>query len=493
MPSGHFCRVFPVQASTFVVYSQVRIRLFRPQAWKLALCFVDIKKATPAARRSEMLCEQVRLSRGKSITAKDPEPFRLLLCFLLLACSTTLLSSCSTASLRSISITPPTGATVLTTQNQTVQFRALGSFQQGTHAATTQDITSTVSWTSSSPSVATIDSSGVATAVGNGTTTITATGTGAFGLLQGTSSVQVSLETYQTGLTSITVVPSTQPITVIGQTANFVAIGNYTGVAPPSQNLTQQVTWVSSAPGVVTITSGEAGGVATAVSPGTATITAVEQSPATGAIVGTATVTVSSSSANGLTAISIIPTSQVVYNTGETSQYIAIGTFSGTTPLSQDITNSPNLKWISSDVGVATISSVGLATETGFGTTAITAEWVQPGAAASTGAATFTSQAGGGPISLPSLSIYKVGNGATTTTATITTSPASSTPSFSCGTGTGCTGYYFSLGTTVTITVSPVPSNFGGFTSNCAPVAGNPVTSCTITLNSSQSVGAIFN
>jgi hypothetical protein len=333
----------------------------------------------------------------------------------------------------------------------------------------------------------------MATAVGNGTTTITATGTGAFGLVQGISSVQVSLATYQTGLTSISVVPSTQPITVIGQTANFVAIGYYTGVTPPSQNLTQQVNWVSSAPGIVTITSGEAGGVATAVSPGTATITAVAQSPAIGAVVGTATVTVSSSSANGLTAISIIPTSQVVYSTGETSQYIAVGTFSGTTPLTQDITDSPNLKWISSDVSVATISSAGLATETGFGTTAITAEWIEPGAAAITGAATFTSQAGGGPITIPSLSIYKVGNGATTTTATITTSPSSSSPSFSCGTGTGCTGYYFSLGTVVTITVSPVPADFGGFTSNCAPVAGNPVSSCTITLNSSQSVGAIFN
>jgi hypothetical protein len=208
--------------------------------------------------------------------------------------------------------------------------------------------------------------------------------------------------------------------------------------------------------------------------------------------VGTATITVSSSSSNGLTAISIIPTTQVVYSTGETSQYIAIGTFSGTTPLTQDITNSPNLKWISSDVSVATISSAGLATETGFGTTAITAEWVQTGTAAITGAATFTSQANG-PATFPSLEVYKVGNGSNTATATITTSPTSTQPAFSCGTGTGCSGYYFPLGTTVTLTVTPVPSNFGGFTSNCTPVAGNPVMSCTVTLNGNQAVGAIFN
>jgi len=45
----------------------------------------------------------------------------------------------------------------------------------------------------------------------------------------------------------------------------------------------------------------------------------------------------------------------------------------------------------------------------------------------------------------------------------------------------------------VTLTVSPVPSNFGGFTSNCTPVAGNPVTSCTVMLNGNEAVGAIFN
>ena len=69
-----------------------------------------------------------------------------------------------------------------------------------------------------------------------------------------------------------------------------------------------------------------------------------------------------------------------------------------------------------------------------------------------TGAATFTSSTGGG-VTLPILSIYKVGNGAATTASTITTSPAPTPPPLSCGTGTNCTGY-FPLGTTVTITVS---------------------------------------
>ena len=323
---------------------------------------------------------------------------------------------------------------------------------------------------------------------------ITAQVNGTFGLVQGTSTVQVNLSaTPVTGLTSISVIPTNQPITILGQTAKFVAIGNYTGQTPASQDLTAQATWSSSAPGVASITNGANGGVATAVSAGTTTITAKSQSQNGSTIVGTATLTVSGSSSTGLIAISIIPTSQVVYATGETAQFIAIGTFSGTTPVTQDITNSPNLKWISSDVSVATISPVGLATETGFGTSAITAEWVQTGTPAITGTATFTSQAGGGPITVPSLQVYKVGAGATTSTATITPSPLSTLAPFSCGTGTGCTGYYYPLGTTVTLTVTPVPANFGGFTSNCIPVAGNPVMSCTIQLNSNQSVGAIFN
>ncbi len=401
-----------------------------------------------------------------------------------------LLTACSEPSLRTVSVSPPSGATVLTAQNQTAQFHALATYQLGSHPPSTQDVTSSAQWTSNSPSVATIDASGVVTAVGTGTAVVTATVHGSFGIVQGTSSVQVNLSaTPVTGLTSISIVPSSQAITVIGQTAKFVAIGNYTGVTPPSQDLTGSVTWASSAPGVATVNSS---GIATAVSAGTATVTATGRSSSGAAVIGTATLTVSSSNANGLVAITIIPNSQVVYSQGETSQYIAIGTFSGTTPLTQDVTNSPNLKWISSDVSVATINSAGLATETGFGTTAITALWTQTGAAAITGTATFTSQVNG-PAIFPSLQIYKVGNGATTSTATITPSPLSTQPPFSCGTGTGCTGYYFPLGTTVTLTVSPLPSNFGGFTSNCTPIAGNPVMSCTVILNGNQAVGAIFN
>src|SRR6185437_1004048 len=136
-----------------------------------------------------------------------------------------LITACSEPSLRTVVVTPGAGATVLTAQGQTAQFHALATYQLGSHPPSTQDVTSTATWTSNSQSVATINSSGVVTAVGTGVAVITATVRGSFGIVQGTSSVQVNLAaTPVTGLTSISIVPSSQPITVIGQTAKFVAI-----------------------------------------------------------------------------------------------------------------------------------------------------------------------------------------------------------------------------------------------------------------------------
>jgi len=72
------------------------------------------------------------------------------------------------ADLRSIAISP-TNASI--TSDQTKQFTAIGTLDDGT----TVDITDAVTWKSADTSVATIDSSGLATAQGTGTTHITAT------------------------------------------------------------------------------------------------------------------------------------------------------------------------------------------------------------------------------------------------------------------------------------------------------------------------------
>src|SRR5450759_4803346 len=78
----------------------------------------------------------------------------------------------STPWLASIALTP--GSATLQTIGATAQFKAVGTYQNRQHPQTANDITSQVTWTSSVPSVATINTSGMATAVDKGTTTITA-------------------------------------------------------------------------------------------------------------------------------------------------------------------------------------------------------------------------------------------------------------------------------------------------------------------------------
>jgi len=75
------------------------------------------------------------------------------------------------AVLDSIAVTPP-DATILTGGTQ--QFTATGTYSD----SSSQDLTSSASWSSSNTSVATINSSGLATGVAQGTSTITATDTG---------------------------------------------------------------------------------------------------------------------------------------------------------------------------------------------------------------------------------------------------------------------------------------------------------------------------
>jgi hypothetical protein len=103
--------------------------------------------------------------------------------------------------------------------------------------------------------VATVNSSGVATAVGNGTTSITATMTASTGSVVGTASLTVS--TNQAGtrdLTSISMIPGSQTINAVGASAQFIVIGTYSA-APTTENLAGQVTWASSATDVATVDS----------------------------------------------------------------------------------------------------------------------------------------------------------------------------------------------------------------------------------------------
>ena len=378
--------------------------------------------------------------------------------------------------LHSISILPAQGITVLTAVGQTAQFTAYGTSQMGNAEPTTANITNSVTWTSTNPSVATINAAGLATAVGAGYTQIIATSNG----ITATSDVTVAIggSGGTSGTPSITIIPSAPIDTFVGETTQFLATGSLTGTGN-SQNLTNQVQWISSNAQVATITTG---GLATAVGSGTTTITAVS-----GGVSGSAVLTVNISGALSQPTLTLIPTSATATFVGETTQFIALGNLSGSGG-AQNLTN--NVTWSSSDVAVATIDQNGLATAVGANTSANSTTITAIGTTNTNSLITATatlSVVSGGTINLPTLAVYMAGTG----TGTITASPGT----IACGSsapGSTCSGT-FSLGTTVTLTAAPASGSvFGGWSSSCTPSLSNPLV-CTVSMNNNKTVGAIFN
>jgi trimeric autotransporter adhesin len=260
-----------------------------------------------------------------------------------------------------VTITPATLISIAITPAQTDaprgtsrQFTATGTFSDNT----TQDVTASVTWSSSSMSVATISnaagSKGLATAAATGATTITA--------LSGTVSGTTTLTVTPATLVSISVTPA-NPSVARGMSRQFTATAIYTDNS--TQDLTAAVTWSSSNAAVATVsnTAGSRGS-ATALAVGTATISA-----ASGSISGSVTLTVTPAT---LASITITPLNPSIAR-GTSRQFTATGTYSDST--TQNLTDS--VAWYSSNTAVAAISnaagSKGLATSAATGATTITA------------------------------------------------------------------------------------------------------------------------
>lgn len=116
----------------------------------------------------------------------------------------------------------------------TVAFSATGTLGNNT----TEDVTAAVTWSSSSPGVATV-SAGTVTGVSLGVATITATA----------NHITVTAPVVVTTMTSFTVSPNSWSPSS-SATQQFQAVGN--GNAP---TITNQVTWTSSDTNCVTITN----------------------------------------------------------------------------------------------------------------------------------------------------------------------------------------------------------------------------------------------
>jgi uncharacterized protein YjdB len=299
---------------------------------------------------------------------------------LLIAAMLLPLAGCTTSQVDSLQVSP---TTITMSVGTTAQLTATGVYGHGNHPTTTQDLTDSVTWTTASADVATVSSTGVVTATGPGVIQITASIKGFTGIVTSGCTVTVTGSAGGTGpsgaIVSLAVIPSSQSVAVPNQTAQFLAIGT-TG-SGSTVDLTGAVVWSSSSQQIATI--GANTGFATAVGAGTSTITALYSSGGT-TLEGTATFTVLGGTTEEFTAVTIIPTSQAVSASGQTGQFIALAT-SGATGLEEDVTNSPQITWLSSIPSVATVttglgSGNGVATGVSQGTSTITAELKNPDA-----------------------------------------------------------------------------------------------------------------
>jgi trimeric autotransporter adhesin len=241
----------------------------------------------------------------------------------------------SNATLTSINVTPVSETIPLGTVQQ---FTATGTFSDNS----TQDISGTVVWTTSPTSVASITTSGLATAKDLGTFTVTATS----GAISGTASATVNA----VDLVSIAVLPA-NPVIAETTTQQFSATGTFTDGS--THNLTTDVMWTSdSADAPIGGASGLAKGLAPVAS---ATITAT-----LGGISGTTTLEVTNAT---IVSISVSPTGRTIAP-GTELAFTATGTFSdsSTQVLTTDST------WTSSNTAVATVGAGGVATAISPGT-----------------------------------------------------------------------------------------------------------------------------
>lgn len=215
--------------------------------------------------------------------------FRLMLA----VCAIAPLVGCGTAEVDSIAVSPATQGVEI---GQTVQFTAIGTYGHGpSHPATQHDVTSQATWTSSAPSVATVSSSGLVTAVSAGTATITASMNGFTGVVSGNGTVAVINPSGTSGsvqgLLSLSIIPSSVTVNNLQGTGQYLAIGTFSS-SPTVRDLTNSVNWISSFPNIFPVStngtgaasSGTTAGIVTAYGSGTGLIIAEATDPKTGSI-----------------------------------------------------------------------------------------------------------------------------------------------------------------------------------------------------------------
>ena len=235
-----------------------------------------------------------------------------------------------------VTVTPAT--VELTALGATVQLSAQVLDQNG------QAMTgAAVVWSSGSVTIATVDDSGLVTAVGNGMATVTATS----GSASGNATVTVAQVA-----AAVAVTPATVELTALGATVQLSAqVLDQNGQAMTGA----AVVWSS---GSVTIATVDDAGLVTAVGNGMATVTAMS-----GSASGIATVTVAQIAA----AVTVTPTADTL-SPGDTLRFSATAEDAN----GRAVVGAEFL-WASSDVAVVTVDAAGLVMGVAAGEAEVTA------------------------------------------------------------------------------------------------------------------------
>jgi uncharacterized protein YjdB len=256
-----------------------------------------------------------------------------------------------------------------------------------------------ISWTSSSPTVATVDGSGLVRAAAPGQATITATAQGK----SGSASITVTAPAPPPPATvsSVSVEPASHTFTGLGQTRRFAAVARDTN----GNVLTgRAVVWSSSAPGVASVASD---GTVTAAGNGSATITATVEGRT-----GTAAVTVNQPPPPPaqVNRVSVEPGSATLTSIGDTRRLSATAR-----DADNNVISGRSVSWTSSAPAIARVASDGMVTAVSNGTATITAT-----VDGVTGTATVTvaQQVANVSVTPGTLSLTTGGTGQLTATAT---------------------------------------------------------------------------
>jgi hypothetical protein len=252
------------------------------------------------------------------------------------------------AILKTINVSPVDATIAKGTQQP---YQAQGIFTDGTN----QDLTSSVSWSSDTPTVATVSAAGVADGKAQGVAIIRAQ---AQGITSNDATLHVTPET----LVSIAISPAGPIDLPNGLTQQFKADGTFTDGS--HQDITSQVAWLSS-DGTVAVFNADLqpdSGLAKGTALGATNVTATLSTTTSNTVVLNVTNAV-------LQTITVSPATQSLAK-GLDFPYLAMGHYSD----GQDIDITNQVTWKSSSTGNVTIDpSTGLAHAVAQGTSNITA------------------------------------------------------------------------------------------------------------------------